>query len=55
MGSYVITLDDGTEIYSQPQSGPLKDTVIPAGFMARGRDLAAIFDAVKEDTPVYIY
>ena len=55
MGAYVITLDDGTEIYSQPQAGPLKDGVIPAGFMARARDLTAIFDAVKEDTPVYIY
>jgi hypothetical protein len=55
MGSYVITLDDGTEIYSQPRSGPLKDTVIPAGFMSRGSDLAAIFEAVTEDTPVYIY
>ncbi|MBV9110860.1 MAG: hypothetical protein JO306_15725 [Gemmatimonadetes bacterium] len=55
MGSYVITLDDGTEIYTQPTSGPLKDTVIPAGFMVRGGDLAAIFDAVGEDTPVYIY
>lgn len=55
MGAYVITLDDGTEIYSQPQAGPLKDAVIPAGFMAQRRDLAAIFDAVKEDTPVYIY
>jgi hypothetical protein len=55
MGAYVITLDDGTEIYSQPLAGPLKDTVIPAGFMAQARDLAAIFDAVDEDTPVYIY
>lgn len=55
MGAYVITLDDGTTIYSQPGAGPLKDAVIPAGFMAQARDLAAIFDAVKEDTPVYIY
>ena len=55
MGAYVITLDDGTEIYSQPQSGPLKDSVIPASFMAQARDLAAIFDAVNDDTPVYIY
>lgn len=55
MGAYVITLDDGTEIYSQPQSGPLKDVVIPAGFMAQARDLAAIFDAVNDETPVYIY
>ena len=55
MGAYVITLDDGTVIYSQPQAGPLKDGVIPGGFMTRDRDLTAIFDAVKEDTPVYIY
>ncbi|HSU14174.1 hypothetical protein [Longimicrobium sp.] len=55
MGAYLIALDDGTQIYSQPQAGPLKDVVIPAGFMARARDLVAIFDAVKEDTPVYIY
>ena len=55
MGAYVITLDDGTQIYSQPRGGPLKDAVVPAGFMAQARDLAAIFDAVKEDTPVYIY
>jgi len=55
MGAYVITLDDGTEIYSQPRAGPLKDAVIPAAFMAQARDLAAIFDAVNEDTPVYIY
>ncbi len=55
MGAYVITLDDGSQIYSQPQQGPLKDGVVPAGFVARARDLASIFEAVKEDTPVYIY
>lgn len=55
MGAYVITLDDGTQIYSQPLAGPLKDGVIPAAFMARAVDLVAIFDAVNEDTPVYIY
>lgn len=55
LGTYVIRLDDGTEIYSQPSSGPLKDVVKPGAFMARARDLAAIFDAVGEDTPVYIY
>jgi hypothetical protein len=55
MGAYVITLDDGTTIYSQPQNGLLKDQVVPAGFMAQARDLAAIFEAVREDTPVYIY
>ncbi len=55
MGAYLITLDDGTKIYSQPRAGPLKDAVIPAGFMAQAADLASIFDAVDEDTPVYIY
>ena len=55
LGTYVLRLDDGTEIYSKPTAGPLADTVKPAAFMARTRDLAAIFDAVSEDTPVYIY
>ncbi|HEX5869657.1 MAG TPA: hypothetical protein VFY65_04555 [Longimicrobium sp.] len=55
LGTYVIRLDDGTEIYSQPSSGPLKDVVKPGAFMARARDLAAIFDAVGDETPVYIY
>lgn len=55
LGTYVIRLDDGTEIYSQPRSGPLKDTVKPGAFMTRSHDLGAIFGAVGEDTPVYIY
>lgn len=55
MGAYVITLDDGSEIYSQPRSGPLRNSVIPAAFMARASDLAAIFGAVSDETPVYIY
>ena len=55
MGSYTITLDDGSVIYSRPQAGPLKDAVIPGSFMTSARDLDAIFPVVKEDTPVYIY
>jgi hypothetical protein len=55
LGAYVLTLDDGTQIYSQPQAGPFKDTVIPGAFMVRGRDLAAIFGAIKPGIPVYIY
>jgi hypothetical protein len=55
LGTYVIRLDDGTEIYSQPTRGPLENAVKPGAFMAQARDLAAIFDAVGEDTPVYIY
>lgn len=55
LGRYVIRLDDGTEIYSTPAAGPLKDAVKPGAFMANAEDLAAIFDAVGQDTPVYIY
>jgi hypothetical protein len=55
LGAYVIRLNDGTEIYSKPSSGPLADAVKPGAFMARGGDLGAIFDAVGKDTPVYIY
>lgn len=55
LGRYVIRLNDGTEIYSKPASGPLSETVKPGAFMAGAGDLGAIFDAVGEDTPVYIY
>lgn len=55
LGAYVLRLDDGTEIYSQPSKGPLAETVKPGAFMTRSNDLAAIFDAVGENTPVYIY
>lgn len=55
LGSYVIRLDDGTEIHTEPQNGPLKGTVKPASFQVRARDMGAIFDAVKEEMPVYIY
>ncbi len=55
LGAYVIRLNDGTEIYSKPASGPLADAVKPGAFMARGGDLGAIFDAIGTDTPVYIY
>ena len=55
MGAYVITLDDGTMIYSRPQAGPLREGVVPAGFVASAGDLSAIFDAVEDETPVYIY
>lgn len=55
LGAYVIRLNDGTEIYTKPASGPFAETVKPGAFMARGSDVAAIFDAVGKDTPVYIY
>ena len=55
LGEYVLRLDDGTEIYSEPAAGPLAQGVKPAAFMVREGDLRAIFDAVREDTPVFIY
>ncbi len=55
LGEYVLRLDDGTEIYSEPEAGPLAQGVKPAAFMVREGDMRAIFDAVREDTPVFIY
>lgn len=55
LGRYVIRLDDGTEIYSEPKTGPLAGEVKPAAFMAGERDLLTIFDALRVDTPVFIY
>ncbi|MDB4948617.1 MAG: hypothetical protein JWM27_1266 [Gemmatimonadetes bacterium] len=55
LGTYVLVLDDGTRIYSQPQTGPFKDAVMPGSFAVHGEDLAAIFGAIQPDIPVYIY
>ncbi|HEV2131199.1 MAG TPA: hypothetical protein VGR27_08850 [Longimicrobiaceae bacterium] len=55
LGKYVLRLDDGTEIYSEPQTGPLAGQVKPASFMAPEGDLHAIFEAIGRETPVYIY
>jgi hypothetical protein len=55
LGAYVLRLDDGTEIYSRPSSGPFAEGVKPGSFVASASDLEAIFGAVGEDTPVYIY
>lgn len=55
LGQYVLRLDDGTEIYSEPEAGPLAGSVKPAAFMVGEGDMRAIFDAVREDTPVFIY
>ena len=55
LGAYVIRLDDGTEIHTEPQVGPLKGQLKPASFQVRASDMGAIFDAVREDMPVYIY
>jgi hypothetical protein len=55
LGAYVIRLDDGTEIHTEPQVGPLKGQIKPASFQVRARDMGAIFDAVREEMPVYIY
>lgn len=55
LGRYVLRLDDGTEIYSQPTAGPFQEGVKPASFTASEQDLRAIFDAIRVDAPVYIY
>jgi L,D-transpeptidase YbiS len=55
LGTYVIRLDDGTEIHTEPQRGPLAGQVKAASFQARARDMGAIFGAVRDEMPVYIY
>lgn len=55
LGQYVLRLNDGTEIYSQPETGPFAGAVKPGAFRAAEGDLAAIFEAVSAETPVYIY
>ena len=41
-GSYVLQLDDGTEIYSRPEEGPFASGVKPGSFMAEEEELATI-------------
>jgi hypothetical protein len=56
LGRYLLRLDDGTEIHTRPQQGPFADGVQPAAFVVESdADMAAIFDAISVDTPVYIY
>lgn len=56
LGSYLLRLDDGTEIHTRPAIGPYASGPHPAGFIVENEeDLAAIFDAISIDTPVYIY
>ena len=56
LGRYVLVLDDGTEVYSEPAAGPLKGAgPKPGSFMASAADLEAIFNNVRAETPVFIY
>jgi hypothetical protein len=56
LGRYVLRLDDGTEIHTRPSAGPFAEGTRPAGFIVeREQDMRAIFDALRVDTPVYIY
>lgn len=56
LGEYVIRLDDGSEIYTRPEAGPFAEGVKPASFVVESEgDMRAIFDAIRRDTPVYIY
>lgn len=54
-GRYVIELDDGSQIYSRPEEGPLATAPKPGSFMADEEELRTIFEALGADTPVYIY
>ena len=54
-GRYVLRLNDESEIYSRPADGPLAIGVKPGSFMADEDDLEAIFEALRVETPVYIY
>ena len=55
LGALVFRLDDGTTIYSRPETGPLQDGVLPGAFVVNEREMRSIFDAVGRDTPVFIY
>jgi hypothetical protein len=56
LGRYVLRLDDGTEIHTRPRRGPFAEGVRPGGFIVENeRDMAAIFEALRVDTPVFIY
>lgn len=55
-GEYVIELDDGTEIHTRPEVGPFAAGPHPGAFVVEDEEtMAAIFDAIPTDTPVYIY
>lgn len=55
IGRYVLRLDDGTEIYSKPEAGPLATGMKPAAFQVPEAEMQAIFEAVPTQAPVYIY
>lgn len=55
LGSVVLKLDDGTEIYSKPEQGPFAENVKPAAFAVPEQDLRAMVEALRIDMPVYIY
>lgn len=55
LGRYVLKLDDGTLIYSEPETGPFTDVVIPGSFQVPEREMRVMFDAVRTDMPIYIY
>ena len=55
-GDYLLRLDDGTEIHTRPDTGPFATGARPAAFIVeQEEDMAAIFEAISTDTPVYIY
>jgi hypothetical protein len=55
IGRYVLHLDDGTLIYTEPRSGPFAEHPAPAAFMVPEREMRVVFEALRPETPVYIY
>jgi hypothetical protein len=57
LGPVAIILNGGTVIYSDPESGPLKDPsyVMPGAVRAGTADLQAIAEALDVGMPVYFY
>jgi hypothetical protein len=57
LGPVAILLEGGAVIYSQPATGPLRDTayVLPGAVRANADDLRAVVPNLTPGTPVYIY
>ncbi len=57
LGPVAILLEGGAVIYSQPASGPLRDSayVLPGAVRASAEDLRAIMPNLAPGTPVYVY
>ena len=57
LGPIAILLNGGTVIYSDPDTGPLKDPeyVLPGAVRASTADLKAMAESLEVGMPVYFY